>query len=136
MNREQANTERTDAFKNGQRIGYFDHDLKCLILDGDNFINRETWKDWRAFMKARQSEGISQFLFQCIADLKADGCKKGSVKVPYERLRARLKLRKIGLTNDWTPYAARTLAYLAKFDARYKDNGFDLINFFSFEPLT
>jgi len=120
MNREQTKTERTDAFKNGQRIGYFDDNLKCLVLDGDNFINRQTWKDWRAFTKEHQSEGISQFLFQCIADLKADGDKKGSIKVPYERLRARLKLRKIGLTNDWTPYAARTLAYLAKFDTRYK----------------
>jgi hypothetical protein len=94
MNREQTKTERTDAFKNCQRIGYFDH-LKCLVLDGDNFINTQTWKDWRVFTKAHQSEGISEFLFQCIADLKADG---GSIKLPYERLRARLKLRKIGLT--------------------------------------
>jgi hypothetical protein len=131
----ETKTERTDAFKNGLRIGYFDHDLKCLILDGDNFGNRQTWKDWRAFTKAHQREGISEFLFQCIADLKGDGNKKGSIKVPYERLRARLKLRKIGLTNDWTPYAARTLAYLAKFDARYKDKRFDLVHFFSFEPL-
>ena len=98
MNSEHAKTERTDAFKNGQRIGYFDHALKCLVLDGDNFINRETWKDWRVFTKAHQSEGISEFLFQCIADLKSDGNKKGSIKVPYERLRARLKLRKIGFT--------------------------------------
>ena len=127
--------ERTTAFKNSQRIGYFDHNLKTLNLDGDNFTNRETWKDWRAFKKALPREGISEFLFQCIADLKADGNKKGSIKVPYERLRARLKLRKIGLTNDWTPYAARTLAYMAKFDPRYKDKGFDLVHFFSFDPL-
>ena len=131
----ETKTERTDAFKNGQRIGYFDHNLKCLILNGDNFINRETWKDWRAFTKAHQREGISEFLFKCIAELKADGNKKGSIKVPYERLRARLKLRKIGLTNDWTPYASRTLAYMAKFDVRYKDKGFDLLHFFTFEPL-
>jgi hypothetical protein len=135
MNREQPKTERTDAFKNGQRIGYFDHNLKSLIVDGDNFTSRQTWKDWRAFTKEHQREGISEFLFQCIADLKADGNKKGSIKVPYERLRARLKLRKIGLTNDWTPYAARTLAYLAMFDARYKDKHYDLVNFFTFEPL-
>ena len=132
----ETKTERTDAFKNGQRFGYFDHDLECLILDGDNFTSRQTWKDWRALTKAHQSEGISEFLFQCIADLKADGNKKGSIKVPYERLRARLKLRKIGLTNDWTPYASRTLAYLAKFDTRYKDKHYDLIHFFTFEPLT
>ena len=29
MNREQAKTGRTDAFKNGRGIGYSDHDLKC-----------------------------------------------------------------------------------------------------------
>jgi hypothetical protein len=108
---------RTDAFKNGQRIGYFDHNLKCLILDGDNFFNSQTLKDWRAYTKAHQGEGVSQFLFQCIADLKADG-KKSSIKVPYERLRARLKLRKIGLSNNWTPFDTRTLAYIAKFDTR------------------
>jgi len=106
MNREQTKTERTDAFKNGQRIGYFDHDLKTLVIDGDAFTGRETWKDWLAFKKAHTREGISQFLFQCIAELKADGNKKGSIKVPYERLRARLKLRKIGLSNNWTPFAA------------------------------
>jgi hypothetical protein len=99
-------TERTDAFKNGQRIGYFDHDLKCLVLDGDNFINREACQDWCAFTKAHAREGISQFLFQCVAELKADGNKKGSIKVPSERLRARSKMRNIGLTNNWTPYAA------------------------------
>jgi hypothetical protein len=135
MNREQTKTERTDAFKNGQRIGYFDHDLKTLVIDGDAFTGRETWKDWLAFKKAHTREGISQFLFQCIAELKADGNKKGSIKVPYERLRARLKLRKIGLSNNRTPFAARAMAYMAKFDTRYRDKGFDLVNFFTFDPL-
>ncbi len=132
----ETKTERTPAFKNGQRIGYFDHALKVLVLDGDNFTNRETYKDWRAFTKAHPLEGISEFLFQCIAELKADGNKKGSIKVPYERLRARLKLRNIGLTNDWTPYAARSLAYMAEFDPRYKEKHYDLIHFFTFEALT
>ena len=131
----ETKTKRTEARKNGQRIGYFDHDLKCLVLDGDKFTHRETWKDWRAFKKAHPREGISEFLFRCVADLKADGCKKGSIKVPYERLRAKLKLRKIGLSNNWTPFAARDMAYMAKFDLRYKDKHFDLLHFFTFEPL-
>jgi hypothetical protein len=90
------------------------------------------WKDWCAFTKAHQGEHISQFLFQCIAELKADGNKKGSIKVPWERLRAKLKL---GISNSWTPYVARMLAYMAEFDKRYRDKGFDLLNFFTFEPL-
>jgi hypothetical protein len=94
----ETKTERTDALKNGRRIGYFDHDLQTLVIDGDNFRDRRAWKDWRTFKKAHAREGISQFLFQCIAELKADGNKKGSIKVPYERLRAKLKLRKIGLS--------------------------------------
>lgn len=99
----EAKVGRTDAFKNGQRIGYFDHDLKTLVLDGDNFTNRETWKDWCAFKKAHLREGMSEFLFRCVAELKADGNRKGSVKVPWERLRARLKL---GVSNSWTPYSS------------------------------
>ena len=55
--------------------------------------------------------------------------------MPYERLRARLKLRKIGLSNNWTAYAARTLTYMAAFDRRYKDKHYDLIHFFTFDPL-
>ena len=108
MNREQANTERTAACKNGQRIGYFDHNLRTLVLDGDNFTNRETWKDWRAFKKEHSNKGVSEFLFRCIAELKADGNRKGSIKVPWERLRAKLKL---GMSNSWTPYVARDMAY-------------------------
>jgi hypothetical protein len=131
----ETKTERTDALKNGKRIGYFDHDLKTLIIDGDNFSNRQAWQDWRAFKKDHTREGISQFLFQCIAELKADGNKKGSIKVPYERLRAHLKLSKIGLSNNWTPFAARDMAYMAKFDSRYKDKHYDLVNFFTFDPL-
>jgi len=129
----ETETPTSPAIKQGKRIGYFDHSLKCLVLNGDNFLQRKTWGEWRAFLKTHPGEGISEFLFRCIDELKADGHKKGSIKVPYERLRARLKLRKIGLSNNWTPYASRTMAYMAEFDRRYKDRHYDLLNFFSFE---
>jgi hypothetical protein len=67
--------------------------------------------------------------------LKRTATRKAASKCRTSAYEQRLKLRKIGLTNDWTPYAARTLAYMAKFDTRYKDKHYEMVNFFSFEPV-
>ena len=82
MNREKANTERTEAFKNGQRIGYFDHNLKCLILDGDDFTNRRRGKTGVLSRRRIRVKASVSFSFNALLISKLTEAKKAASKFP------------------------------------------------------